>query len=96
MKKLSTLLGVSLLALSSGLAIAQSTGASPADPNNERNQRMAPGNNEPSDPAADSDPLSRVPTAPVDRRAADREEGGATGLETGSIPDPSFAPPPQQ
>jgi hypothetical protein len=66
----------------SGSALAQSTGASPADPNNERNQRPAPSNSEPANPATDT-PSARVPTAPEDSYAADREEGGADGASGG-------------
>jgi hypothetical protein len=72
-----------IFTVASSAAIAQSTGSSPADPQNERNQRMAPSNTQPSDPAADRDPAARVPTSPVDRDAADREEGGATGTSSG-------------
>ena len=71
-----------------GTALAQSTGASPLDPNNERNQRPAPSNAGPADPATDT-PSARIPTAPEDRYAADREEGGADGTSTG---DPGYNP----
>lgn len=70
-----------LMAFSSA-ALAQSSGASPADPNNERNQRPAPSNAGPADPATDA-PAARIPTAPEDRAAAEREEGGADGTSTG-------------
>lgn len=73
---------VSILLLTSGAAWAQSTGASPADPNNERNQRPAMSNTQPADPATD-DTGARVPTDPDDAAAADREEGGATGEAPG-------------
>jgi hypothetical protein len=63
-------------------ASAQSTGASPADPNNERNQRPAPSNTQPADPGTD-DPAARVPTDPEDAASADREEGGASGASSG-------------
>jgi hypothetical protein len=71
-----------------GSALAQSTGASPADPNNERNQQPAPSNTQPADPAASGNPAARVPTAPVDQRAAEREEGGATGTRLEGVPEP--------
>jgi hypothetical protein len=93
---------VLILIAATGTGLAQSSGASPADPNNERNQQMAPGNIQPSDPAADRNPGARVPTDPVERDAARREEGGSTGngrdtefrgddpgLETGTIPAPN-------
>lgn len=88
--------GFAALALlaAAGPALAQSSGASPADPNNERNQTPAPSNSQPADPAAGSNPAARVPTAPVDRREAQGEEGGATGTRTGgAIPAP-IAPTP--
>lgn len=71
-----------LLLATSTFALGQSTGASPADPNNERNQRPAMGNSQPSDPATD-DPAARVPTDPQDAASAEREEGGATGESSG-------------
>lgn len=71
-----------LVLLTSGAAWAQSTGASPADPNNERNQRPAMSNTQPSDPATD-DASARVPTDPNDAASAEREEGGATGESSG-------------
>ena len=73
-----------LLLLTSTAAFAQSTGASPADPNNERNQRPAMSNTQPSDPATD-DAAARVPTDPEDAASAEREEGGATGESTGEV-----------
>jgi hypothetical protein len=85
---------IAILSLS-GAALAQSTGASPADPNNERNQRPAPSNTEPADPGTDS-PSARVPTAPEDQGAAAREEGGADGAsggESGTVIVPKDAPP---
>ena len=80
----------------SGAALAQSTGASHADPNNERNQRMAPGNSGPADPATDT-PSARVPTAPEDQYSAEREEGGADGTSSGEsgtivVPAPQYDP----
>jgi hypothetical protein len=79
-----------------GAAYAQSTGASPVDPNNERNQRPAPSNSGPADPGTDT-PAARIPTAPEDAYAADREEGGADGASTGEAgsvvePNPSYGP----
>ncbi|MDO9383993.1 MAG: hypothetical protein Q7T86_14145 [Hyphomicrobiaceae bacterium] len=73
-----------ILLVSTGAALAQSTGASPADPNNERNQRPAMSNTQPSDPATD-DASARVPTDPNDAMSAEREEGGATGESSGDI-----------
>ncbi len=49
-------------AYSFGPAFAQSSGASPAEPNNERNQNPAPSNTQPADPAANSNPAARMPT----------------------------------
>jgi hypothetical protein len=79
-----------------GAAFAQSSGASPADPNNERNQRPAPSNAGPADPGTDT-PEARIPTAPEDRYAADREEGGSDGASSGEggyvvEPDPPYGP----
>jgi hypothetical protein len=65
-----------------GPAFSQSSGASPADPNNERNVRPAPSNAGPADPATDT-PSARIPTAPEDIYAAEREEGGADGASSG-------------
>jgi hypothetical protein len=76
---------VAALTLAASAAIAQSTGASPADPNNERNQISAPGNTQPADPAANDRPADRVPTDPVDRREAERQEGGATGTRPTTV-----------
>ncbi len=75
-------------------ALAQSSGASPADPNNERNQTMAPSNTQPSDPAANRNPGARVPTAPVDKQEAENEEGGATGTRGTNPATAEDAPPP--
>jgi|GEM_PF-4155658 len=88
--KLSAPVGALVITLGlAGAALAQSTGASPADPNNERNQRPAPSNVGPADPATDS-PAARIPTAPEDRYAAEREEGGADGASSG---DPGYVEP---
>ena len=65
-------------------ASAQSTGASPADPNNERNQRPAPSNTQPADPGTDN-PAARIPTGPEDAASAEREEGGASGTSSGEV-----------
>jgi hypothetical protein len=46
-----------MLAATGGVAWAQSSGASPADPNNERNQTPAPSNAQPADPAAGNNPF---------------------------------------
>lgn len=97
MKKLNPLAGLAaalMLTATGGVALAQSSGASPADPNNERNQTPAPSNTQPADPAAGSNPNARVPTAPVDRREAQSEEGGATGTRPGSAMPAPAAPPP--
>jgi hypothetical protein len=82
------------LALMAGttIATAQSSGASPADPNNERNLNVAPSNAQPSDPAANSNPAARVPTAPVDRREAQSEEGGETGTNRNVVLPPPAPP----
>jgi hypothetical protein len=86
-------LAAAVMLAAAGPAIAQSSGASPADPNNERNQTPAPSNTQPADPAAGSNPGARVPTAPGDRREAQGEEGGATGTRpAGAMPAP--VPPP--
>jgi hypothetical protein len=96
-KKLSRIAGLAsalMLVATGGVAWAQSSGASPADPNNERNQTPAPSNAQPADPAAGSNPDARVPTAPVDRREAQGEEGGATGTRPGgAMPAPTVPPP---
>ena len=89
-------LAAALMLAAAGPAFAQSTGASPADPNNERNQRPAPSAAQPTDPAASSNPAARVPTAPVDRREAEQQPGGATGTgaPTPVPPAATTAPPP--
>ncbi|MBY0227452.1 MAG: hypothetical protein K2Q28_16760 [Hyphomicrobium sp.] len=94
MKRWNPIAGIAaaLMLAATGPALAQSTGASPADPNNERNQTPAPSNTQPADPAATSNPGARVPTAPVDRREAQEQQGGATG--TGSTLPPPAVPPP--
>jgi len=84
------------LMMFSSATLAQSSGASPADPNNERNQRPAPSNAGPADPATDT-PAARVPTAPEDRYAAEQEEGGADGASTGEggyvvVPESEYRP----
>jgi hypothetical protein len=97
MKIITLCSAVALFAVSAGAALAQ-TGASPADPQNDRNQIPAPSNTEPADPAAGSRPAARVPTAPVDRREAERQPGGATGVGAGEggtdLPPPPPAPAP--
>ncbi|HEX5665493.1 MAG TPA: hypothetical protein VFX71_01535, partial [Hyphomicrobium sp.] len=55
---------VAVLIAGPDYAAAQSTGGSPNDPNNARNQFPAPSASQPTDPAAEYDPLARVPTAP--------------------------------
>jgi hypothetical protein len=83
MKSMKTACAVgALMAFTGTAALAQSTGASPADPNNERNQRPAMSNTQPSDPGTDS-PSARVPTDPDDAASAAREEGGADGSSSG-------------
>lgn len=96
-----TAVATAALALMSTAALAQSTGASPADPNNERNQRMAPSNTQPSDPGTDT-PAARVPTDPEDAASANREEGGASGTSSGEAgsdavmpADPELTPAPE-
>lgn len=88
---------LAVLLFTTSTALAQSTGGFAADPNNERNQQMAPSNLQPADPAAGDSPLARVPTAPQDEFAAWREEGGATGEGPGSgeagFADPMFMDP---
>ena len=81
---------------------AQSTGASPADPNNERNQRPALSNTQPADPGSDN-PAARIPTDPEDAASADREEGGASGGSSGEgglvepdVPAATDLPPPSE
>ncbi len=84
-KKIAMLTTAALLAaVTAGAAVAQSTGASPADPNNERNQQMAPGNAQPTDPAAADIPRARVPTDPNEEDSARSEEGGPTGTGAGA------------
>lgn len=92
MSRLTGLVAVFVFAAGSGAAWSQSSGASPADPNNERNQVPAPSNSQPADPAAGSNPGARVPTAPVDRREAQGEEGGATGTRPGGAMPAPIAP----
>jgi hypothetical protein len=101
MRKLTTILAAAALAVIPTISTyAQSTGASPADPNNERNQNPAQSNSEPADSAANDGPSQRVPTAQPDRTAADRQEGGANGERSAGsvIADPdgpaAVSPPP--
>jgi hypothetical protein len=99
MRKLNPIavLATALMVAAAGPAFAQSSGASPADPNNERNLTPAPSTAQPSDPAATSNPAARVPTAPVDRREAQQEEGGETGTRPGpAAVAPTPPPPPPQ
>lgn len=77
-----------------GAALAQSTGASPADPNNARNQYPAPSNTQPADPAAASNPFDRVPTAPQDRLDAADQAGGQTGRRPDELPPAPVVGPP--
>lgn len=86
-------LAAALMLAAAGPALAQSSGASPADPNNERNQVPAPSNTQPADPAAGSNPAARVPTAPVDQREAASEEGGVTGTSPQAVVPPAAPPP---
>ncbi len=69
-----------------GPVFAQSTGGSPNDPNNARNQFPAPSASAPTDPAAEYDPVSRVPTAPQVRAQARDQIGGQTGYRPGYLP----------
>ncbi len=92
-----SLIGAAVIGMmAAGSALAQSTGASPADPNNERNQRMAPSNTQPTNPAASDNPSDRVPTDPGDRNISRQEEGGPAGTAApgaagkyGSIEEPT-------
>lgn len=84
MKTASTIAATILLAAASTAAVAQSVGGSALDPNNERNQRVAPGETQPTDPAASDNPAARVPTDPGDAAAADRQPGGASGTGAAS------------
>lgn len=87
-------LSLALLTATAGLALAQSTGGSPNDPNNARNQFPAPSASQPTDPAAEYDPLARVPTAPEVRLDASDQPGGQTGYRPGYLPPaPAVGPP---
>ena len=57
------------------IALAQSTGAFPADPNNARIQFPAPSSSKPTEPTALIDPLARIPTSPQDRLEASGQGG---------------------
>lgn len=92
----STMTGLIVVALcaASGTVHAQSTGGSPNDPNNARNQFPAPSATQPTDPAAEYDPLSRVPTAPESRLDASSQPGGQTGYRPSGLPPaPAVGPP---
>ena len=85
---------VAVLIAGPDYAAAQSTGGSPNDPNNARNQFPAPSASQPTDPAAEYDPLARVPTAPEVRIDASDQPGGQTGYRPGYLPPaPAVGPP---
>ncbi len=76
------------------LAGAQSTGGSPNDPNNARNQFPAPSASQPTDPAAEYDPLARVPTAPEVRLDATISQEDKQAIVPATIPPaPAVGPP---
>lgn len=64
------------LGLSASAVLAQGAMPSPQSPGN---QIPAPGNTQPSDPAANANPAARVPTAPEDRKATTGAGAGAAG-----------------
>jgi hypothetical protein len=64
MIKVTSLIAALALAAGATSAFAQSPAGSPADPTTNENQQMAPGNVNPADPAAGSNPSARVPTSP--------------------------------
>ena len=72
------------LGLSATAALAQQ-GAAPY-PTNPNNQVPAPGNTQPTDPAAASNPAARVPTAPEDRKGTGAATGTGAGAATGPGP----------
>ena len=86
---------VAVLIAAPDYAGAQSTGGSPNDPNNARNQFPAPSASQPTDPAAEYDPLARVPTAPEVRLDANDQPGGQTGYRPSTIPPALAVGPPE-
>ncbi len=75
MTKTTALLSTAIFAIGAGMALAQTTGGSPADPNSNANRQPAPSVGKPSDPAAGAKPQARPPTSPA---------GTSTGAETGT------------
>ena len=74
-----SLVPVLFIALGATSALAQSTGGSPADPNTLQNQQPGPSVNNPTDPAAGSDPSARAPTAPMEEYAPPAGDGTSSG-----------------
>jgi hypothetical protein len=95
MSKIGAGLSLAILLAGVGVAGAQSTGGSPNDPNNARNQFPAPSASQPTDPAAEYDPLARVPTAPEGRLDARNQPGGETGYRPGYLPPAPVVGPPE-
>lgn len=91
----STIVSIAILVAGAGVATAQSTGGSPNDPNNARNQFPAPSASQPTDPAAEYDPLARVPTAPEVRLDASDQAGGQTGYRPSDLPPAPIVGPPE-
>lgn len=84
MIKSTSLFAALAVAFGASSAFAQSPAGSPADPSTNENQQMAPGNQNPADPAAGSNPSARVPTSPpgTGSSASEGMSSGESGAES--------------
>jgi hypothetical protein len=86
MIKVTSLIAALAVAAGATSALAQSPAGSPADPNTNENQQMAPGNVNPSDPASGSNPSARVPTSPPGTGSSSSSDGLSTGESGADAP----------
>lgn len=78
--KLQTILAASALAMSSAVALAQTSPAGvPADPNTKQNVQPGPSTTNPTDPATGNSPAARAPTAPAGTSSGSASEGASSG-----------------
>jgi len=82
MIKVTSLIAALAVAAGATSALAQSPAGSPSDPTTNENQQMAPGNVNPSDPAAASKPDARIPTSPPGTSGS-TGSSSSDGLSTG-------------
>ena len=90
MTRITTLLAALAVSLGATSAMAQSTGGSPSDPTTNQNQQPGPSVDNPTDPAAGSDPAARVPTSPPGTGSA--SEGMGTGESGSGFESPAGIP----